>query len=364
MISSRGVPLFAFALLTTACAGPTTVQSPPPTAAFSSPAPAPSPTKALPADLVHPWFRWTEAITSWDGIGTWILGIETPTTVRLGATGVEAAIRRSDVDTVEIVSMTAADGCVPGDTGSYDWALSSSNRKLTLEPRADDCEQRMADIGGHWIVSDCPAYPEDFCLGALDPGVHVANYFTPLVPSSAWEFDPGAMSYRVGQGWSNTYDSANEYTLEPLTGPRRGVYMWTDVTIVSESWPCTPEPWARGRATPAELAGYLADQATLDVSPPEAVEVGGLQGLRVDLAVRPEASLPCRGDGIPFAPFLAHVDGSGLQWGFAAGNMSRLYFMDLGDGRTLVIDVVGVGPEAAQQLAEGIGIVESIELRT
>jgi hypothetical protein len=223
----------------------------------------------------------------------------------------------------------------------------------------------MADLEGDWILSDCPAYPDDFCLGPLDPGPHVVNFFVPLLPTSdERRLNPAAMSYSVPDGWSNTYDAANEYLLEPLvkTGDT-GVYMWTDVTIVSAEGPCTPQPWAGGRATPSEMAAWLAEQETLETSSPVTVEVGGLEGLSLDVAVLPRATLPCTGDGVPYQPFLVHVEGSGLQWGFKKDTRNRLYFLDTANGRTLVIHVAAEGENTEQVLADGVGIVESIELR-
>jgi hypothetical protein len=298
----------------------------------------------------------------WDGAGTWILGMDTPAKVKHGDGG-ESAVRAIDADTLELRTERAADGCVVGDTGTYDWTLSNTGRILQLDPVADQCEPRMADLDGDWIVSDCPVYPEDFCLGPLDPGPHVANYFTPKTPSSAWELDPAAMSYRVPEGWWNTYDSANEYALNPPAGRGdTGVYMWTDVTLASETNPCGPRPDTAERATPAEFAAWLMDHSSLDVSDAAPTSVGGLDGLAVDVAVASGAGLPCFGDG-PYAPMLVHVEGSGLQWGFKAGVRNRVYFLDLGDGRTLVIHVAAEGDTADQHLREGLAIVESIDLR-
>lgn len=356
--------ILGVALLAVACGGVTTVPSATPIDTAAPPSPVPSTAAALPAELVHPWFRWTDKTMKWDGRGTWILWIETSTKVRHGDEW-QSAARMLDGDTLELVAAAAADGCVVGDTGTYDWSLSGNSRKLRLEPQADDCALRMADLEGDWIVSDCPAYPDDFCLGPLDPGPHVANFFTPLLPPTVeWDLDPAAMSYRVPDGWSNTFDAANEYVLEPLvkTGDT-GVYMWTDVTIVSAEGPCTPQPWAEGRATPSEMAAWLAEQEPLETSSPVAVEVGGLEGLSLELAVLPGATLPCTGDGIPYQPFLAHVEGSGLQWGFKKDTRNRLYFLDTSDSRTLVIHVAAEGEIAERLLTDGIGIVDSIELR-
>ena len=364
MAVSAKLSILSAALIAAACGGTTRPSTPPqitdtPSAAASPMMTNPA-TAVLPPELVHPWFRRTETVTKYDGQGTWTLLIETPTKV-LHGNGWESAARMLDADTLELV-VTVADGCADGDTGTYAWTLSASRRVLTLEAQTDECAMRAADLRGDWVLSDCRP-PDEECLGMLDPGVHVTNFFTPLVPSDDYQFDPAAMSYRVPDGWSNTFDGANEYTLERPTGPRRGVYMWTDVTIVSESAPCTPQPWAGGRATPAELAAALGELETLEASTPTTAEVGGLQGLSVDLTVIPGVSLPCTGDGVPYQPVLAHIKGSGLQWGFHVADRNRLYFLDLEDGRTLVINVVGIDPDAAQELAEGIQIVESIELR-
>lgn len=354
--------ILGVALLAIACSGPTPAPSATPIATATPSSPMPSTAAALPEDLVHPWFRWTDRTTEWDRVGTWILGIDSPTKVLHGGGG-ESAARAIDADTLELVATTAAVGCGIGDAGVYDWSLSSSRRTLNLDSPADGCAPREADLEGDWILSNCPAYPDDFCLGPLDPGPHVANFFVPLLPTSEeWQLDPAAMSYRVPDGWSNIYDSANEYTLEPLirTGDT-GVYMWTDVTIVSDEW-CTPQPRPEGRATPSEMADWLAKQETLDTSSPATAEVGGLEGLSLDVVVA-EATLPCTGDGVPYQPFLAHVEGSGLQWGFKKDTHNRLYLLDTGVGRTLVIHVAATGENAEQHLTDGIGIVESIELR-
>jgi hypothetical protein len=350
-------------LVAAACGGLTTTPSATPIVSAAPRSPLPSTAAGLPQELVHPWFRWTQATTKWDGVGSWILGIETPTMVRHGDEE-ESSAGAVDNDTLELVAATAADGCVVGDTGTYDWSVSSNSRTLHLEPQVDQCASRMADFEGDWIVSDCPAYPEDFCLGPLDPGPHVANFFTPLVPSDDWRLDPAAMSYRVSDGWSNTYDAGNEYLLEPLVkaGPT-GVFMWTDVTIVSPEGPCTPQPWAEGRATPSEMVAFLAEQETLETSLPVTVEVGGLKGLSLDVTVLPGSTPPCTGDGIPYQPFLVHVEGSGLQSGFEKNTRNRLYFLDTANGRTLVIHVAAAGENTEHLLADGIGVVESIELR-
>jgi len=360
---STSVSILGVALFAAACGGATTAPSATPVVTVPSPSAMPSTVAELPHELVHPWFRWTDKTTEWDRVGTWILLIETPTKVLHGDGG-EATTRVLDADTLELVAASAAAGCAVGDTGTYDWSLSSSRRNLSLEPQGDRCAPRKADLEGDWILSDCPAYPDDFCLGALDPGSHVANFFVPLLPTSdEWQLDPAAMSYRVPDGWSNAYDSANEYLLEPLvkTGDT-GVYMWTDVTIVSDEL-CTPRPWPEGRATPSEMAAWLAKQRTLETSSPVMAEVGGLEGLSLDVVVPAEATLPCTGDGVPYQPFLAHVEGSGLQWGFKKNTQNRLYFLDTGYGRTLVIHVAAAGENADRHLMDGIEIVKSIELR-
>lgn len=368
MTRSAIISILALALLAAACGpvatGPSATASGP--AAASTPhSPAPTPSAgAVPEDLSSIWFRKTDTTMQWDGEGTWILGFDNPPEI-LHGNEARSTARALDAETFELVSTVDADGCRTGDTGTYDWSLSESRRTMTLESRADECARRMADLPGTWIRSDCPAYPEDFCLGPLDPGPHVTNFFEPQEAASPdWQLDPAAMAYVVAEGWSNTYDAVNEYTLEPLvkTGDT-GVYMWTDVTIVADARPCGTSPRPGGRASPAAFVAWLAEQETLKTAQAAKVNVGGLEGLLIDLEVRPGAALQCSGDGVPYAPFLVHVEGSGLQWGFKKDTRNRLYFLDLTDGRTLVIDVAAEDADAAELLAEGIEIVESIELR-
>lgn len=368
MTRSTTVSILGIALLAVACGEATSVPSATPivTAPPASPAPQTPRTSdgAVPADLAHIWFRKAERTMQWDHEGTWILGFDRPPDL-LHGNDTRSTARALDADTLELVSAVDGDRCRTGDTGTYDWSLSDSRRAMSLARQADECARRVADLEGVWILSDCPAYPEDFCLGPLDPGSHVANFFTPLLPIAAeWQLDPVAMSYRVPDGWSNTYDAGNEYLLEPLvkTGDT-GVFMWTDVTIVADGGPCSPRPGTEGRASPEEFVAWLAEQETLNTAEPADVMIGGLEGLSLDLAVLPGATLPCTGDGVPYQPFLVHVEGSGLQSGFKKDTRNRLYFLDTGNGRTLVIHVTAEGENTDQLLADGIGIVESIELR-
>jgi hypothetical protein len=355
-------------LVVVACGAATTVTSRTPIVTAPPHSPAPwtpgASDSVVPADLAHIWFRKAETTMQWKHRGTWILGLDRPPDLKHGDDA-ESTVRAIDADLLQLVSALDADGCRSGDTGTYRWSLSDSRRAMSLAPQADECARRMADLSGVWILSDCPAYPEDFCLGPLDAGPHVANFFAPLLPIAAeWRLDPVAMSYRVPDGWSNTYDAANEYTLEPRvrTG-NTGVYMWTDVTIVADETPCSVRPRVGGRASPDEFVAWLVEQETLDTAEPAQVVIGGLEGLSVDLTVVPRVTLPCTGDGTPYAPFLVHVEGSGLQSGFEKETRNRLYFLETGNGRTLVIHLASEGGNADQLLAEEIAIVESIELR-
>lgn len=362
--SPAGAALLA--VLTAAACAPAvpTVSTSTSSSSQDSSTPSAGPVVTVPDEFVHPWFRIAEPVGATDGADRpWIVEFEAP--AKLGFDPEHAwHVTAFETDTLEIVMATDEGECSAGDAGTYRWSLSQSRRVLTFAAVVDSCAERADDLAASWVKSDCPSFPDDFCLGPLDAGLHSANYFTPKTPSTDWEFHPGAMTYSVPDGWSNTYDSGNEYVLEPLERVGdTGVVLWTDVTLVSEAAPCGPRPASTDRATPAEFAAWLTDQATLEVTDPLPVSIGGLAGLSIDVRIAPGASLPCVGDGIPFAPMLVHVEGSGLQTGFDAGSRYRLYFLDLDDARTLVIYVAAAGPAAEQSLACGIDIVESIDLR-
>lgn len=270
-----------------------------------------------------------------------------------------------DDDVLELMAPEDAEGCKTGDVGSYRWSLTTRSDTLTLDPIEDECSSRRASLTGTFSRSDCPAFPDDFCLGDLEPGERVTTFFYPQVPEGEWQQVRGAVSYTVPAGWANTWDEASEYLLQPQSATgETGIYMWSEVAIVSAANVCGPDPDPNIERTPAAMAGWVADNPHLLTTGPVAVSIDGLDGMRIDASVRPDTTLPCTGDLQPFVPMFVDNDAAGLQWGFPPEGHKRLFFLDLGEGRTLVISIEA--EDEATYLAlldEATEIVESAEFK-
>ena len=255
--------------------------------------------------------------------------------------------------------------CAAEDEGTYRWSVSPSGQ-LALEPVTDPCSERRNMLQGVFERSDCPNFPENFCLGDLGPGHHASTFFRPMVKPADWELVRGAMTYTVPEGWANTADWPDEYLIQPQgTTAETGIYLWSEVAIVADDQPCRPGPDPSIPRTPSDMAAWVVANPLLAASQPTEVTIGGLDGLMLDTSVLAEAELPCSGDGRPYAPMLVHAEGSGLQWGYPPTGHKRLYLLDLGDTRTLVISIEAEDPATfAEILPEATAIVESFEFRT
>ena len=75
--------------------------------------------------------------------------------------------------------LTNASGCAADAAGRYRWSLSPSGRVLTISADTPDpCPERAAAVVGTWEQVGC-IDPSNNCLGAMDPGRHVSQFFSP-----------------------------------------------------------------------------------------------------------------------------------------------------------------------------------------
>jgi hypothetical protein len=343
---------FAAMLVTilSACASPAPSDAASPAASSSGVA---SPVVVVPSELHYLWLGET-AFISLHPDGT--LGYAEDQSWQVSAVG---------DDVIEVTAIEDAEGCSAGDVGRYRWSLTPSGATLTLEAIQDDCSARLASLEGSFSRSDCPAFPADFCLGDLTAEEHVATFFNPLVPGAEWEGPYFDMTYTVPEGWANNWDEATEYLLQPQSAVgETGIYMWSETAIVSQSAPCSPRPEPTIERTPTAMVGWLVNHPTLVSTDPMAVSIGGLDGLMVDASVPSGATLPCVGDGRRYIPMLVNAEARGMQWGFPPEGHKRLYFLDLGEARTLVISIEAEDEATYRSLVdEATTIVESIGFR-
>jgi hypothetical protein len=254
--------------------------------------------------------------------------------------------------------------CRAGDRGTYRWSLSAAGDELRLELVDDACATRAAALPGTWTRSDCPLFPEDFCLGDLEPGTHRSSFFDPFAPLDAWEYRRGVLTYTVPDGWANTGDYPEVYVLAPDSAePNTGIYMSSDIFVVSDAGPCAPRPSTTVARTPSDMAAWIVSRPGIVATEPLQVTIGGLTGLVLDLVPDADATSPCFGDGDPYLPlFTDSGAGSGLVWGLAIDDGMRVYLLEIGDARTIAVLIQGdAGGAYESLLAAAVPIVESFQ---
>jgi hypothetical protein len=98
---------------------------------------------------------------------------------------------------------------------------------------------------------------------------------------------------------------------------------------------------------------------------PAAVSIGGLSGTTLDVSMDPTWKQPCPfSQGKPYRALFSSPDGSGFHWGVDSQGRMRLYLLDLGDGRTLLIDIEAPSKASYDKLIDGAtAIVESFTFK-
>ena len=309
----------------------------------------PSPTAGpLPAALRYPWVGPTRQIPDLvPPLITSFLEL-TATTMKFNAadTGPRILASRASLEqggTLEFKLDADDSGCHAGDLGRYSFTVSPSGRALSLQAIADACPVRVAAIAGDWIRSHCPN-PLNPCLGDVDPGDHLSVVFTPFVPPSKWHNKYGRFAYTVPTGWINTEDASDDYVLAQEGGPQdAGIFMVAGVAAHSQAASC-PEKRDPAIGTSASaITRWLTALPNLVISTPKPVTIGGLKGFTFDVAVDPKATHTCPfTDGKTGASLFSVFDpAAGFDWGVWGDGRMRLFLLDLGDARTLMIDIEG-----------------------
>jgi hypothetical protein len=199
-------------------------------------------------------------------------------------------------------------------------------------------------------LQPCPA-TGGTCVGPLVPGDHVSRSFQP------------PFGYEVPSGWRNDTDLPGNYYLRPVSFDAGGIYLFRDLRIASQDAGC-PQVAATDIGTSAkELVDWMTAAPGLQVSRPEAVDIGGLDGWRVEVSLATDWTAACPfADGIPSHPFFVTEDG--IYWAIADTERLQMTIADLPEGGTVAVDVdafFGADYQALRQAADPI--VRSIEFR-
>ena len=140
-------------------------------------------------------------------------------------------------------------------TGDYTWSLSAAGRHLAIQPVSDDCAGRLAAIPGDWVKMACKNL-DDNCLGDLAAGTYGSQFITPrLDPGASWNPVYGGVTYTVPDGWANSGDWPDTFTLTPSAayatetkdGPVDG--QWHEVTVWRQPAAVVQQTGCRTRST-------------------------------------------------------------------------------------------------------------------
>lgn len=186
----------------------------------------------------------------------------------------------------------------------------------------------------------CP-YPDGAkCRGPLKAGgPYKANLFVPV------------FSLIAGNGWDNRVDNPNEYLLL-RSGPdgqptEMGIYIFRDVAIQAATCEDKPEPGI-GR-TAGDMTAHLRNHSGLVTTEPEPVNIGGLDGVVIEVTVAETWTETCHySEGQPNVPlFWGSQADSGFEWGIGPGAKSRFYILDMPGGGNVLIDIASY-PDATE----------------
>ena len=265
-------------------------------------------------------------------------------------------------------------GCSVGAEGTYTFKLSETGRALTVRGSDDSCAALEAAISGNWTRAACPD-SHVWCLGELDAGRHESVNYTPFVRFPDWQFKYGRFAYRVprrmgerrGQpGWLRS--------LPGRPGPEAaGIFVFSDVLprtqeIDPDTGHCPIAPAHGVRASASAIRDWLRALPSLKVSHGEEVRIGGLVGYSLDVSMNPAWKGSCgwSGDEAGVSLFLnaQSTAEEGLDWGIAPDGRMRLFLVDLGPDRTLLIDIEAQDRATWEALlAEAVPVVFSFEFR-
>ena len=254
--------------------------------------------------------------------------------------------------------------CEVGAIGLYDWSRSAGGTVLTISMERDDCAARGNVIPGTWWSVDCED-GDAACLGSLEAASYASQFFDPFVASGSWRPRYGALSYTVPDGWSNTADWPESFTLAPSSAADgAAIYLFGDVVVVSEEDPCSETADSDVGESAEEIATWLAGAPGVVTTAPTQTTIGDLEAWQLDISIDPAWTTTCPfSEGKPYRGlFTDRLAAPGFSWGIGQGRM-RIYLVDLGDGRALWINIEAATPSTFDGfVAEATTIVESFEL--
>lgn len=184
---------------------------------------------------------------------------------------------------------------------------------------------------------------------ALPAGTYTSTAFRPSV------------TFTLPDGWVIAEDRPGYFQVRPVESDLVGLHLFRDVFAASQD-PACPTTAAPGVGrTSTEIVTWIRGLAGLSVAAPVMVDVGGLRGVGVDIAIAAGWTQSCSfANGVPTVPLL--TDGAGLRWVVAGSERLRLYVLDVPDGGTVIVDLDAFDGDLYDSLLKvGAPIVKSLE---
>ena len=258
----------------------------------------------------------------------------------------------------------AGRGCQVGDSGTYRYVVNATGDGMTVTPVSDACAARAAAMTGEWVRVGCPN--TNWCLGDLQPGIHVSAYFNPFVPLPNTPYAYGRLSYTVPAGWVNPTDGNSGYILaEKGAADGNAIFVFQTAYAHLQETSCLSNPDPAVGHSAAAIATWLTTVPGIVATAPAAVTIGGLAGETLDVRLDPNWTRTCSfSNGQPTVQLFTNGlgDPDNFDWGVAGTGRLRLFLLDLPDGRSMLIDIEATDEASWNALiAKAMPIVQSFQ---
>jgi hypothetical protein len=161
----------------------------------------------------------------------------------------------------------------------------------------------------------------------LPAGTYQSNAFSP------------ALSFTLPEGWWIAADSADYLALQPVASDQAGIFLFRDPQAASQNSACPIEPEPSVGSLSSDLSIWIRARPGLTVGTPRLVEVGGLHGSELDVAITQGWTGSCPfANGLPAVPLFVDP-ATELRWVVAGSERLRLSLLDVAGGGTLVVDI-------------------------
>jgi hypothetical protein len=231
---------------------------------------------------------------------------------------------------------------------------------------------------GTWYRVACKN-TEDACFGDLEAGTYQSQYIDPRLDVGApWSAALGGITYTVPDGWSNSADWPNTFSLTPSAsyatetadGPTPG--KWHEILAFTQPFPAKPSATCNtgpDRTQPRTVAGLVASlraNPALEVTDAPDMTIDGYPATVVDLRVKDGWTSTCEGDQVPGTVTFVQAGDRQNDYGVGLwkGERQRLVLVDLGGGDVLGIVIDSGDPSRFEQLvAEATPIIKSFRFK-